>query len=123
MTDKYILHFLPPVSYQVLSFGLPSLVLLLLYRSEMHTLTYFVHSPKARNIVWASVFAGLSFIALYKAYALQGAISVVNPLFETKALWTVLLGIVLLKEREHIGYKIVGIVVSMVGVWLTVYVG
>lgn len=117
MTDKYILNFLPPISYQVLSFGLPSVVLLLVYKSQMQTLRYFITSKKARNIIWSSVFAGLSFIALYKAYALSDELSIVNPLFETKALWTVLFGIVLLKEREHMQYKIFGMFISLIGIF------
>ncbi|MBI5613405.1 DMT family transporter [Candidatus Gottesmanbacteria bacterium] len=118
MTDKYLLHFLPTLFYQVLSFGLPSATLLIFFHNKISDLHYFVVNKKARRIIWSSVFAGLSFYSLFRAYQISGEVSRVNPIFETKALWVMIFGIVLLKERENMFRKVVGIFLALGGILL-----
>lgn len=118
MTDKYLLHFLPTLFYQVLSFGLPSAALLIFFRNKISDLHYFVVNKKARNIIWSSVFAGLSFYALFRAYQISGEVSRINPIFETKALFVMILGIVLLKEKENMNQKIIGVLLAFSGILL-----
>lgn len=116
MTDKYLLHFLPTLFYQVLSFGLPSIALLIFFRRKISDLRYFVVNKRARRIIWSAIFAGLSFYTLFKAYQISDQISLINPIFETKALWVIMLSIILLKERENMYRKIVGILLAFTGI-------
>lgn len=118
MTDKYLLTFIPALSYQILSFGLPSVALLLIFHGKLNELHYFLINKKARKIIWSSIFAALSFYALFQAYRLSNQISLVNPIFETKALWVVALGIIFLKERTNMYRKIAGIFLALAGILL-----
>jgi drug/metabolite transporter (DMT)-like permease len=118
MVDKYLLHFLPTLFYQALSFGLPSLTLLIIFHKKLSDIQYFITNKKARNIIWSSVFAGLSFFALFQAYQISGEVSRINPIFETKALFVMILGIVFLKEKDNMYRKIVGIIFALGGVVL-----
>lgn len=118
MTDKYLLTFIPTLSYLILSFGLPSIALLFIFRRKLNELHYFLVNKKARNIIWSSIFAALGFYTLFQAYRLSDEISLVNPIFETKALWVVALGIIFLKERKNMLRKIIGISLAVAGILL-----
>lgn len=118
LTDKYLLGYLPSLYYQVFSFGLPSIVLLLVFGQRVAELSYFWKNKKARRIIWSSVFVGLGFYCLYTAYNLSNSISLINPIFETKALWAMLLGIILLNEKDNLRYKIISIILATLGVLL-----
>lgn len=118
MTDKYLLDYLPTLSYQVLSFGLPSILILGYFYKRAKELKYFFVDKRARNIVLSSAFVGGGYYTLFKAYQLSGEISLVNPIYETKSLWVVLMGIVFLKEKDFLRRKIIGMILAIIGVLL-----
>lgn len=91
-------------------------MLLVLSYDKIRQLEYFVQVKKARKIVWSALLAGISYLALFQAYKLSGEISLVSPIFETKSLWTVVMGVVFLKERKNLLYKLLGVLLAIVGV-------
>ena len=61
----------------------------------------------------------VSTLALYRAYQTGGEFSVVGPLTQLTTVLTIIIGILVLKERWHLKQKIIGISLTILGVVFT----
>ena len=58
----------------------------------------------------------LGTIALYTAYQIGRNASVIGPLSATRVLLSVILATIILKERNNITNKIIGVIITVIGV-------
>ena len=99
---------------------------LIILATLLFTLCSFV-DKKLSSYFSASLYKGLLFISeamilflffLIKAFQAGGEASKVLPVFSLSLVFSVLAGIIFLKEREHIIKKIVSMILVLIGVFL-----
>ena len=117
MLDKYGAVYFGSDLYSILVWTLP-LVFILIPRRPFHELRKELHISSWRIFVLAGVNA-IGYLLQLKALALTEATKVI-PIVQTSTLFTVLLGIVLLGEREHVMRKIIAGIIAVAGVFLLV---
>ncbi len=120
LTDNAIIArgYLSPLFFQTLSFGIPSLLVLLInHRSIPHLKR--IYQPRVYKFVLLNgLFFFGSFWSIYHAYAVGGVTSEVNFAISSETILTVILASLLLKEREHMYLKIICGVLVTLGVFL-----
>jgi drug/metabolite transporter (DMT)-like permease len=114
----YILQTFDASSFQVYAYLLPVFILLLFKPRSIKKLSYYFTVDRGMKVILLSIFDTLGMLALYFAYQAGGKASVIGPLSASKLIITVLLAMILLKERNNIANKLVGAVITVVGVIL-----
>jgi len=114
----YILNYMTALNFLVYSYFLPVITILLLQSKTITKLRYFFQPMKGMKLILLSLFDTFGMLALYLSYQAGGAASIIGPLSTTRVLVTIGLAMLLLKERENIANKIVGSIVTIVGVIL-----
>ncbi|HBV88137.1 MAG TPA: hypothetical protein DEF42_16155 [Desulfosporosinus sp.] len=117
--DKIALNSFSVVLYQVVIYIIPAVFTVMFIPKTFNGLRYFLKPQKTTFIILASaVFQMISTLALYAAYKYGGDLSVVGPLAQTSTVLTILIGIVILKERWNLKRKIIGVILALAGVVL-----
>ncbi|MCO1600867.1 DMT family transporter [Desulfosporosinus nitroreducens] len=117
--DKIALNSFSVVLYQVVVYIIPAIFTVIFIPKTFGNLRYFIKPQKSTLIVLISaVFQMISTLALYAAYKYGGDLSVVGPLAQTSTVLTIIVGIVILKERWNLKRKIIGVILVLVGVAL-----
>ncbi len=117
--DKIALNSFSVVLYQVVVYIIPAIFTVIFIPKTFGNLRYFIKPQKSTLIVLLSaVFQMISTLALYAAYKYGGDLSVVGPLAQTSTVLTIIVGIVILKERWNLKRKIIGVILVLVGVAL-----
>jgi drug/metabolite transporter (DMT)-like permease len=114
----YILQTFDASSFQVYAYLLPVIILLLIRPNSVKKLSYYFTKDRGMKVILLSAFDTLGMLALFFAYQAGGKASIIGPLSATKLIVTVLLAMVILKERDHITNKIIGAVITVLGVIL-----
>jgi uncharacterized membrane protein len=114
----FILNTLDASNYQIYAYLLPVLILLLVRPRSVAKLGYYLKPNRGMKVFLLSVFDTLGMLALFFAYQAGGHASVIGPLSASKLILTVLLAMIFLKERQNIANKIIGSVITVVGVIL-----
>lgn len=117
--DKYLLSYFSVALYQVIIYILPAILILVAIPGTTGHLKYLIKPRKGTYILLAStVMQMVSTLALYAAYKSGGALSIVGPIAQTSTIVTITVGILILKERWNLMRKVLGISISLVGVFL-----
>lgn len=117
--DKIALNSFSVVLYQVVVYIIPAVFTVMFIPKTFKGLRHFLKPRKNTFIILASaVFQMISTLALYAAYKYGGDLSVVGPLAQTSTVLTILIGIVILKERWNLKRKIIGVILALAGVVL-----
>ncbi len=96
---------------------LPAIFTVLFIPNTLEKVKYLVKPGKNTfMMLLCAIFQMISTLALYGAYKYGGELSVVGPLAQTSTVLTIIIGIVVLKERWNLKRKVIGIVVTLVGV-------
>ena len=115
--DKIALNSFSVVFYQVLVYLIPGIFTLIFIPKTLGNLRYFLKPQKNTLVILlGATLQMISTLALYAAYKYGGELSVVGPLAQTSTVLTILVGIVLLKERWNMKRKIIGVILSLAGV-------
>lgn len=114
----YILQSMSALSYQIYFYLLPVLALILVSPSTIRKLNYYFRLDRAIKVTFLSLFDTLGLLTLFLAYQAGGQASVIGPLSNAKIIVTVILAMVFLKERGHLTNKLIGAVVTVLGVIL-----
>lgn len=120
LTDNVIIarDYLPPLLFQVLSFGVPALLILVLNPKSRHHL-HKLYQPRVYKYVFINaIFFYCAFWAVYQAYDVGGTPSQVNFMTASETVVTVFLAAILLKEKSHFKSKIVAALLASVGIFL-----
>lgn len=114
----YILQKINAASFLVYAELLPVIALLFLQPKIVKKLTYYFQKDNAIKVALLALFDVFGMLALFLAYQTGGKASVIGPLSATRVLITVVLAMLIFKERNNITNKIIGAVVTLIGVIL-----
>lgn len=118
--DAFILREVDMLSYLALAFVAPSLAIWLVFpRKTKQMLPLLQRGNLAKLIVLAVTYA-ISAITIFAAYQVGNNATQIAPLSQTATIVTVLLSIFIFKERDRLGFKLVGALLSFVGVLLLI---
>jgi len=114
----YILQSMDASSYQIYFYFLPVLALILVAPATVKKIPFYFRKDRAIKMAALSMFDALGMFTLFLAYQAGGQASVLGPLSATKIIVTVILAMIILKERDHIKNKLAGAVVTIIGIIL-----
>lgn len=114
--DKYLLNYFSVVFFQVLIYTIPGLLTTIFLPNTFEKMKVLV-KPKRNNyiIIICCFLQMLSTLALYGAYTV-GELSLVGPLAQTSILVTIIVGLIVLKERWNLRRKIIGVMLAILGI-------
>lgn len=113
-----ILQTMDASSYQIYTQFLPVILLLLIYPKTIKKISYYFTKERGMKMMLLSLGDVLGMLALFLAYQAGGKASVISPLSATRVMLTVILAALFLHERENLRNKMVGAVVTVVGIML-----
>jgi len=116
--DRFLLKSFDVYPYMTISFIAPALLIGLIYSKEIKYIPGFLKKsilPKIIILCTIYAFSAISFFAALKIGKTSSQVASVNL---TSVIITVLLSIIFLKEREAIPKKILGAILSFVGLLL-----
>ncbi|MCG2688463.1 DMT family transporter [Candidatus Parcubacteria bacterium] len=118
VNDTYLLRFSDSVSYTAMAFLLPGILLSLLYPNSFKKLKIFLNPKLGRNMFLLCFIWSVSAIAFYLAIEKGALASQISPFSQSRVILTVLLGAILLKERENLLIKTIAAFLVVAGVML-----
>lgn len=114
----YILKTVKAANFLIYAELLPVIALLFIQPKIVKKLTYYFKKDKAIKVFALGLFDVIGSLALFLSYQAGGKASVIGPLSSTRVIITVILAMLILKERNNITNKIIGAVVTLIGVML-----
>ncbi len=114
----YILRTYDSSNFLIYSYLLPVAALLLLEPKTVGKLKYYLYKGRAVKMGLLSLCDSLGMLMLYLSYQAGGKAAVIGPLRSASIIITVLLAMVILKERDNIQNKLLGTFVTVAGVIL-----
>lgn len=106
-----------PLSYLALVNILIGIILLLIFPKAIRQLKVLVNKNFLKKMLPLSVFSAAQAIAYYFALA-KGPASQIAPIGQAQVIITILLAVVILKERDNLIRKIIAAILVMIGVIL-----
>lgn len=114
----YILRSYDSTNFLIYSELLPVIALMLLQPIAIKKLQYYFRKDRAIKVFFLCICDALGMLALYLAYQAGHNAAVIGPLNATRAVVTVLLAALILKERRNIRNKVIGSIIAVIGVIL-----
>jgi len=114
----YILRTYDATNFLIYSEFLPIIAIVLLQPKIIKRLQYYFQKDKAVALLLLCSFDVFGTLALYLAYQVGRNASIISPLSATRVLVTTILAIVILKEKNNIVNKIIGAIITVIGVIL-----
>lgn len=114
----YILRTYDSSNFLIYSYLLPVAALLLFQPQTVGKLKYYLYKGRAVKMGLLSLCDSLGMLMLYLSYQAGGKAAVIGPLRSASIIITVLLAMVILKERDNIQNKLLGTFVTVAGVIL-----
>lgn len=118
ISGYHILKTMDASSYQIYTQFLPVLLLILTFPRTIKKLEYYFTKERALKMTLLSIGDVLGMLALFLAYQAGGKASVISPLSATRVILTVILAAIFLGERDNMKNKLIGAVVTVVGIML-----
>ncbi len=113
IVDKALVEYFAPSVLGFLLFFIPSLMLVpFIYRKPGAVRKLVTGRPKA--VVAAAFFASATYYLVLNAFTMLDA-SVVLPLIELSTLFAFIGGVLILKEKENLAYRFIGVVLVIAG--------
>lgn len=118
--DKVLLNFSDPITYLAINFLIAGTMMLAtnICRLKKIALPLVRNRNFMKQLFIACSFILVSVLALFKAYDIGGEVSVLYPIYSTKAILTAVLGVVFLKEENNLIKKGFALILSFIGVVL-----
>lgn len=114
--DKYLLNYFSVALFQVIIYIVPALMTMVFIPNTYEKMKCLVKPQKSNYLILlCCFFQMLSTLALYAAYKI-GDLSLIGPLAQTSTILTIIIGIVVLKERWNLKRKIIGIILTVLGI-------
>ncbi|HEX8964950.1 MAG TPA: EamA family transporter [Patescibacteria group bacterium] len=115
---KFLLHSLAVYPYMAYVFFAPPILLGIIYPKELQYISHFLEKKNFIKMFWVSLFWALANICFFEAVKRTPSISILSAIQLTSVVVTVILSIIFLKERKNIGKKLLGTVISFIGLLL-----
>ncbi|MEI7989617.1 MAG: DMT family transporter [Chloroflexota bacterium] len=116
----YILRNFDVPSFSVYSCILPVILLLIIKPKSISKLSFYFPPRRALNIGLVSINDTISTMLLFLAYQVGHNAAQIGPLMATQTIISVILAIVILKERDNMFNKIIGATIVVFGIILVV---
>lgn len=114
----YLLRTINATNFLIYSEFLPVIALLIIQPTVIKKLHYYLQAGIATKALLLSFCDAVGSLALFLSYQAGGKASVIGPLSATRVLVTVVLAMVILRERNNIRNKIIGAIITLCGVVL-----
>lgn len=115
--DAYIIgNYTSVASYMIPAFALPGVFVLLVNPKSIRRVRKLSTPATMLKVLFAAFFYAISAVTIFTAYKHGGQASIISPISQTNIIFTVLLSYVLLKERQRMPQKLIGMVLAFVGV-------
>jgi drug/metabolite transporter (DMT)-like permease len=116
LVSYFILRNYDANSFTVYSYLLPVIALLIVNFKSIRKLVFYARPKNAINLAAVSVFDVTATLLLFYAYQISRNASQIGPIMELKTILSVILAIIILRERDHITNKIGGAILVVAGV-------
>lgn len=116
--DRILLKSLNLYPYVSMAFLLPALGVILYSPKSVANIKYFMVKDSIKNVIFVCIVYAFAAITFFKALQIAPNSSQVAAIGITGVIVTVLLSIIFLKERDRIPQKLIGSVLSFLGVFL-----
>lgn len=116
--DRFLVKFFDPYSYVVIGFLLPGLAIALFYPKKLVNLKVYFKKSFIYKMAILCLLYGLSAVAFFAALQTTPNSSQLFSINSFGAILTVILSIIVLKEKDRIAKKILGAVISVAGLLL-----
>jgi drug/metabolite transporter (DMT)-like permease len=111
----YIVRNFDVLSYMFYSSVLVTSMLLIFRPKVVKKLPFYLKPRRALNICTTSINAALANVLGFTAYQVGRNALQISPIMATQTILTVLLAIIILKERDHMVQKILGSLAAVIG--------
>lgn len=118
VNDAIILKGTDAPSYLFIAFILPALTMWFFYTKSTHKMKALLEKNNLRKIIIFSLFYSISAITMYLSYQVGNNAAQIAPLSQISTILIVLIAIIFLKENDSILRKIIGAILSFIGVIL-----
>jgi len=118
INDAYVLQNADPATYLIYGFIAPGILIWLLYWKKSKIILQTMTSRASLNVWLISVVYAASALGFFWAYKVGNNIAQIASVYQISSILTVILAIVLLKERGQLLRKIIAAVIGLVGVYL-----
>lgn len=116
--DRFLVKFFDPYSYVVIGFLLPGILIALINPGKIKYIkTYLKKQMFSKILIMCTIYA-LSAIAFFSALQISPNSSQVFAINAFTGVLTVAMAIVILKEKDYLGRKIIGVILSLAGLLL-----
>ncbi len=116
--DRFLVKFFDPYSYVVIGFLLPGLAIALFYPKKLANLKIYFKKSFIYKMVILCLLYGLSAVAFFAALQTTPNSSQLFSINSFGAILTVILSIIILKEKDRIARKVLGAIMSVAGLLL-----
>ncbi|PWU23695.1 hypothetical protein C5B42_02190 [Candidatus Cerribacteria bacterium 'Amazon FNV 2010 28 9'] len=116
VSGYHILQSMDAPTYQVIVQFLPVLLILMFFPKTIKKIKYYCTNERALKMTLLGIGDALGMLSLYLAYQAGGKASIISPLSATRVILTVALAALFLHERDRLGNKLIGAVITIVGV-------
>ena len=118
INDRFLVKFFNPYSYVAIGFLLPGLLTALIHPKKLAYLKTYLHKSFIYKMLLLCLLNGLCAVAFYASLQLTPNSSQLFAINSFGAIITVILSIFILKEKDDVIKKIVGVLVSFFGLLL-----
>lgn len=116
--DAFLVSSFDVPSYLTIAFIIPALFMLAIYPKSTKSMKYLLTKDNLFKLVILAAIYGSSAITIFLAYQVGKNASQIAPLNQTSTILTVILSMIFLGERSDYVKKIIGAVISFIGVLL-----
>lgn len=119
--DMFVIReFKSVASYSILAFAFPGLLTIFFSPKLIFDIPYFFKPNKLIGILLPAIIYSISAFTIYNAYKLGGQASIISSISATSTIMTVIISYFFLKERDRIPNKILGTILTFIGVLLLI---
>ena len=112
---RFVLHSFPIFPYMLLGFFGPAIVLSLIYPNEAKQGKIFLKKKPFGGMLLLGFFFAIANIGFFQAIKTGPSVSLVSVVILTSVIVTVILSILFLKERDNMWQKLLGALISFIG--------
>lgn len=119
--DAFIINrFVSVPAYMMLSFILSSIAVLLFRPKLVKSVHFFLKRKVIGNLLICAVFYSGMIFTIFEAYKRGGQVSIISPISQSALMLTVGLSYFFLKEKDRLLNKVIGVILTFVGVLLLI---
>jgi drug/metabolite transporter (DMT)-like permease len=116
--DAFIVNNFDVPSYETIAFIVPALAVLAIYPKSTAKMKPLFEKKTLLKLGLLTVFYAVSAITIFLAYQIGKNASQIAPLYQTTAILIVILSVIFLKERANLITKLIGAIISFIGIIL-----